>query len=278
MALPHHLPQLLLDEPGGIPFDVQLTGQFEAGDVVLGSRHQVHRQKPLRQRRARFMEDRTCPCRRLKTAGRALKETLWRAIAMRAARAFRAHEPLRPPHPHQGGVALVLVAVTPVELGHAKSPLELYLIARHRCLPRRRSSPVYQGFVAERRKHRGNQVFLSNPARLLLEPVLALLAQTLRCPQVRWIWAVGHHCNDVVSGKRRMTGDIQDITERNGSRGRSAGFGDALTWRRRRLAAGNLSSRSTSGSSSLVERSRTRGQGVERAKCCQRLSAPNACG
>ena len=112
--------------------------------------------------------------------------------------------------------------------------------------------------------------FLSNPARLLLEPVLALLAQTLRCPQVRWIWAVGHHCNDVVSGKRRMTGDIQDITERNGSRGRSAGFGDALTWRRRRLAAGNLSSRSTSGSSSLVERGRTRGQGVERAKCCQR--------
>jgi hypothetical protein len=56
IALLHHFHQLLLHEPGGVPFDVELTSQFESGDIVLRARHQVHGEEPFHQRRARFVQ------------------------------------------------------------------------------------------------------------------------------------------------------------------------------------------------------------------------------
>ncbi len=83
VALAHDLHQLLLDEPGGIPFDIELPGKLQRGNVVLGGGHQVHGEEPLGQRRARLVEDGSGPSRRLQPAIRALEQPFRRAIAVR---------------------------------------------------------------------------------------------------------------------------------------------------------------------------------------------------
>jgi hypothetical protein len=41
----HHLHELVFDQPGGAIADIQLSHQFQHGDIVLGLAHQVHNQE-----------------------------------------------------------------------------------------------------------------------------------------------------------------------------------------------------------------------------------------
>jgi hypothetical protein len=57
LAQEHHLHQLVLDEPGRGIRDAQVPLELQRRDVVLGLRHQVHRQEPLGQGELARLED-----------------------------------------------------------------------------------------------------------------------------------------------------------------------------------------------------------------------------
>jgi hypothetical protein len=104
---------------GGVPLDVELTRQLEGSDVVLRARQQVHGEEPLGERRARLVEDRAGARRGLHAAVRALEEPLGRKVAVAPASALGTDKAVGPAHPDERGVAQILAAVEPAELGHA---------------------------------------------------------------------------------------------------------------------------------------------------------------
>ena len=80
----------------------------------------MHCDNPLGQRRVRLLEDRSSPCRSLRATGRALEQPLGGKVALLPAPALRANEAVRPAHPHERSVILLLAALEPIELGHAE--------------------------------------------------------------------------------------------------------------------------------------------------------------
>jgi hypothetical protein len=138
-----NLHQLLFDEPDRVPFDVELARQFEARHIVLRRRDQIHGEEPLRQRRARLVEDGSGAHGRLRAAGAALEQVARLAIGMLAPLAARTHEAVGPAHFHERHAAQVLGAVKLLEFRRGKPALELHLVARPRPLPSNRQEVQY---------------------------------------------------------------------------------------------------------------------------------------
>ena len=85
----------------------------------------------------------------------------WR-IAVLAALAMRTHETVRPAHGNERSVALIVRAISPVELDQAQPLLELHRIARHcRLLRASRLSLYGNALVYFGGNVEGNQLFLS---------------------------------------------------------------------------------------------------------------------
>src|SRR5258705_13417863 len=95
----------------------------------------MHREEPLGQRRARFVEDRSGPGGCLRPARTALEQLPRLTKGVLAYTALPAEEAVRPAHSDQRRATLLFRAVEPLELDCAQTLLELHLVARHRRLP-----------------------------------------------------------------------------------------------------------------------------------------------
>ena len=133
LAQAHDLHELVLDQPGGLVTNAQVTLELQRGDVVLGLREQVHGQEPARQGQFGGLKDRAAGNAALVPATRALviqpaftpKRTALSATARRADKA------IRPARLDQCRFALVIASIPIHERHHRKSGLKLHRIHRH---------------------------------------------------------------------------------------------------------------------------------------------------
>ena len=127
---------------------------------------EVHRQDPLGQRRLRFVEDLTGLGRGLQPTVRALEMAPRRRPAIANATAARAHEPIRPAHRDQSGLALLLGPIAFMEIGEVQPLFETALDCAPSLSPARTRKPTSRekaGQGAARSPLRLQDVFVQMP-------------------------------------------------------------------------------------------------------------------
>lgn len=134
LPLTHRPQNLVVHEPGGVVIDAQMPAKLQERNPSLGRADQVKRQKPSGVRQFGRLHDRAvCECG-LMPAGSALI-TLVPPSIDQATLLFVATgtaEAIRPAGLLQGGLALLLAAVKPLELNQREALLELDTVAGHR--------------------------------------------------------------------------------------------------------------------------------------------------
>src|SRR3954469_15368247 len=126
VALQHHLPELVLDGPGGALGYAKAAAQLDAGDPLLRLGHVVEGAEPGPQRHLGGGEDGAGGQRGLPPAGTALEQLARSDRAMASLAADRALEALGPAPAEQRLAAGLLGAALLLELGFAEPLLELH--------------------------------------------------------------------------------------------------------------------------------------------------------
>src|SRR5215211_2504170 len=126
VALQHHLPELVLDGPGGALGHAEAAAQLDAGNALLRLGHVVEGAEPGPQRHLGGGEDGAGGQRGLPSAGTALEQLARPDRAMAPLAAGRALKALRPAPAKERLAARSLSAVLLLELRFAEPFLELH--------------------------------------------------------------------------------------------------------------------------------------------------------
>src|SRR4051794_66752 len=126
VALQHHLPELVLDGPGGALGHAEAAAQLDAGDPLLRLGHVVEGAEPDSQRHLGGGEDGAGGQRGLPSASTTLEQLARPDRAMASLAADRALEALRPAPVEQRLAARRFRAVLLLELRFAEPFLELH--------------------------------------------------------------------------------------------------------------------------------------------------------
>src|SRR3954447_7412440 len=126
VALQHHLPELVLDGPGGALGHAEAAAQLDAGDPLLRLGHMVEGAEPGPQRHLGGGEDGAGGQRGLPSASTTLEQLARPDRAMASLAADRALEALRPAPVEQRLAARRFRAVLLLELRFAEPFLELH--------------------------------------------------------------------------------------------------------------------------------------------------------